>query len=89
MSQPDLQENPEARIDALLDVILSNQEVTAQKAAYKDVQTIMNEQGWFVWLPILKVKLPVSNRFGNIQPSIMSHRILWNIERVYVKPRDS
>ena len=39
----------------------------------------------FVWLPILNVKLPVSNRFGNVQPSVMAHRILWNIEQVYVK----
>jgi hypothetical protein len=31
----------------------------------------------------------VSNRFGNVQPSIMAHRILWNIERVYLKPRES
>ena len=26
-------------------------------------------------------KLPVSNRFGNIQPSILAHRILWNSEQ--------
>jgi hypothetical protein len=38
-----------------------------------------------VWLPIMNIKLPVSNRFGNIQPSVMAHRILWNIEQVYVK----
>ncbi len=79
----------EARIDALLDELLSNLDVSAQKAAYREVQTIMNDQNWFIWLPMIKVKLPVSNRFGNVQPSIMAHRILWNIERVYVKPRES
>jgi peptide/nickel transport system substrate-binding protein len=79
----------EARIDALLDDILSNPDVAAQKAASREVQTIMNEQSWFIWLPILKVKLPVSNRFGNVQPSIMAHRVLWNIDRVYLKPRES
>jgi peptide/nickel transport system substrate-binding protein len=87
------QQNPatkeEARIDALLDDILSNQDIGAQKTAYREVQTIMNDQSWFIWLPILKVKLPVSNRFGNVQPSIMAHRLLWNIERVYVKRRES
>lgn len=76
----------EARIDQLLDEILSNLNIDAQKTAYKEVQTIMTEQSWFVWLPIIKVKLPVSNRFGNVQPSIMAHRLLWNIERVFVKP---
>ena len=79
----------EARIDALLDEILSNQDVAAQKAAHREVQTIMNQQNWFIWLPILKVKLPVSNRFGNVEPSIMAHRLLWNVERIYVKRRES
>lgn len=79
----------EARVDALLDEVLTNQDVAAQKAAFKEIQTIMNEQSWFIWLPILKVKLPVSNRFGNVHPSIMAHRLLWNAERIFVKPRDS
>ncbi len=56
-----------------------------RKKISKEIDTIWNEQGWFVWLPILNVKLPVSNRFGNVQPSVMAHRILWNIEQVYVK----
>ena len=85
--KPDTRE--EAQIDRLLDEILSNLDVAAQKAANKEVQTIMNEQSWFVWLPILKIKLPISNRFGNVQPSVMAHRILWNIDRVFVKRRDS
>jgi hypothetical protein len=43
----------------------------------------------FIWLPIQTVKVPVSNRFGNVQPSVMAHRILWNIDRVFLKRRDS
>jgi peptide/nickel transport system substrate-binding protein len=79
----------EARMDELLDVILSSRDTATQKSAYREVETLMNQQNWFIWLPILKVKVPISNRFGNLQPSIMAHRILWNIERVYVKPRES
>ena len=75
----------EARIDQLLDKLISTLDANERKASWKDIQTIWNEQGWFVWLPILNVKLPVSNRFGNVQPSVMAHRILWNIEQVYVK----
>ena len=40
---------------------------------------------WFIWLPMRVQKLPVSNRFGNVQPSILAHRILWNVETIYVK----
>ena len=60
-----------------------------RRRAWKEIQNIMNEQAWFIWLPIQTIKLPVSNRFGNVQPSVMAHRILWNIDRVFVKPRES
>ena len=56
-----------------------------RKAAWKELSTIWNEQCWVEWLPIRKLKLPLSNRFGNVQPSIMAHRLLWNIDRVYLK----
>jgi peptide/nickel transport system substrate-binding protein len=75
----------EARIDRLLDKLVTTLDAAERKAIWKEIQTIWNEQGWLVWLPILNVKLPVSNRFGNVQPSVMAHRILWNIERVFVK----
>jgi peptide/nickel transport system substrate-binding protein len=75
----------EARIDALLDKFVTTLDINARKVIWKEIQTIWNQQGWMVWLPILNVKLPMSNRFGNAQPSIMAHRILWNIEQVYVK----
>jgi peptide/nickel transport system substrate-binding protein len=81
--KPDTPE--EARIDQLMDLIASTQDLATRKKAYGEVETIANEQGWLVWLPIRQQKLPVSNRFGNVQPSILAHRILWNIEGVYAK----
>jgi peptide/nickel transport system substrate-binding protein len=79
----------DARIDRLMDEILVNQDLAAQKKAWREMQTIVSEQCWMVWLPALEVKVPVSNRFGNVQPSILAHRILWNIERLYLKSRES
>jgi peptide/nickel transport system substrate-binding protein len=75
----------EARIDRLMDEIITVQDLGARKKAYKEVETIMNEQGWFIWLPIANQKVPISNKFGNLQPSILPHRIIWNAERIYVK----
>ena len=75
----------EAHIDQLVDKLVTTIDMSERKKISKEIDTIWNEQGWFVWLPILNVKLPVSNRFGNVQPSVMAHRILWNIEQVYVK----
>jgi ABC-type transport system substrate-binding protein len=75
----------EARIDELLDQIITTQDLEARRAAWKEIQTIVNDQAWMIWLPILDYMLPASNKFGNLQPSIMAHRLLWNIERVYAK----
>ena len=79
----------EARIDQLMDEILVTQDRAEQKREWRELQTIMSEQCWFIHLPIIKIKVPISNRFGNVQPSIMSHRILWNAEMLFVKRRDS
>ena len=75
----------EARIDQALDEMLTTQDREAQKRRWKEIQDIVNDQAWFIWLPIQSIKVPVSNRFGNVRPSVMAHRILWNIEQVYVK----
>jgi len=75
----------EARIDQLMDEIVTIQDLAARKQAYKEVETIVNQQAWFIWLPIQNQKVPVSNRFGNIQPSILPHRIIWNSENIYAK----
>jgi peptide/nickel transport system substrate-binding protein len=75
----------EARIDQLVNTFVTTLDLDERKAIWKEIQTIWNEQGWLVWLPILNVKVPMSNRFGNAQPSIMAHRLIWNIDRVYVK----
>lgn len=81
--KPDTPE--EARIDQLMDKMIGTLDMEGRKAAWKDLSTIWNEQCWIIWLPALKVKLPMSNKFGNAQPSIMAHRLIWNIDRVYVK----
>ena len=85
LAQPKPETPEEARLNALMDQIVSVQDRAARQRAYKEVETIINEQGWFIWLPIATQKLPVSNRFGNVQPSILPHRILWNVEAIYVK----
>jgi peptide/nickel transport system substrate-binding protein len=75
----------EARIDRLMDELSATRDHEARKKAYKEVETITNEQGWIVWLPIRNQKLPVSNRFGNVRPSILPHRLLWNSEYLFAK----
>lgn len=77
----------EARIDHLMDLLVASQDLSERKKHWEEIQNIWNEQSWNIWLPIREYKTPISNRFGNLQPSIMAHRLIWNIDRVYVKPR--
>jgi peptide/nickel transport system substrate-binding protein len=75
----------EARIDQLMDEIIGTHDLAARKKAYKEIETIANEMSWMIWLPVRVQKIPVSNRFGNLQPSILRHRILWNSYSIFVK----
>jgi peptide/nickel transport system substrate-binding protein len=83
--QPKPETPEEARIDELVDALISTPDLAARQAAWREIQNIVNEQVWMVWLPTQVAKLPASNRFGNLQPSVIPLRILWNIDRVYVK----
>ena len=51
----------------------------------RDIENIVNEQCWFIWLPTINAKIPLRNRFGNAKPSVIPHRLIWNIDQVYVK----
>ena len=68
-----------------MDAIVTTLDVPKQQAAWKEIQTIWNEQSWDIWLPVLKIKNPMGSKFGNAQPSIITPRVIWNIDRVYVK----
>jgi peptide/nickel transport system substrate-binding protein len=84
--QPSPETPEEARIDQLMDANLATRDMSVRLSTWKDMQNILNEQCWVIWLPALKVKVPVRDRFGNLQPVVIPHRLLWNIDRVYVKP---
>lgn len=86
-NQPKPETPEEARIDALVDTLVADPDIEVRKKAWRDIQNIVNEQSWLIWLPTTVAKLPLSNRFGNAQPSVIPHRLLWNIDRVYVKAR--
>jgi peptide/nickel transport system substrate-binding protein len=88
-AQPTPATPQEARIDELMDVIVSNPDLAERKKAWTEVQNIVNDQNWLIWLPTRIGKLPLSNRFGNVQPTAIPHRLLWNIDRVFVKARAS
>ena len=78
----------EARLDALFGELLRPGPLAARRQLSAQLDRIVDDQCWLIWLPTMKVKLPVRDRFGNVHPTILPHRLLWNIETVFVKPRD-
>jgi len=77
----------EARLDALFDELISTGDLSTRRRISAEMDRLVNAESWVIWLPTMKVKLPVRNRFGNVHPSLIPHRLLWNIETVFVKPR--
>jgi peptide/nickel transport system substrate-binding protein len=87
VKQPKPDTPAEARIDQLMTANVSTTDMAQRKQSWNEIQKIVNDECFFIWLPTINVKLPVRNRFGNLQPSVIPNRLLWNIDRVFAKPR--
>jgi ABC-type transport system substrate-binding protein len=75
----------EAEMDSLADAIARLSDDTVRHRIWRRIEAIMNQQNFFVWLPSQIIQVPVRNQFGNVHPQVVSHRILWNIERIFSK----
>jgi peptide/nickel transport system substrate-binding protein len=80
----------EGRIDELFQKNVSTLDLAARKAAYHEMSQTLNDECLLIWLPTVLMRLPVSDRYGNVHPSPMPHRILWNSDRIFQKrPRQA
>ncbi len=75
----------EARMDALFERNVYTADLQVRHRTYHDIAALMNQQAWFVWLPTQLMRLPVRARFGNVHPTPIPNRILWNADRVFVR----
>ena len=78
IAQPHPETRAEARIDSLIQANLSTPDLAARQASYKQMSQILNDECFVIWLPTQEMKIPIRTRFGNVHPSPMPHRILWN-----------
>jgi peptide/nickel transport system substrate-binding protein len=85
VKQPKPSTPEEARLDGLFGQNVGTTDMAERRRTYHEIGTILNQQCWLVWLPTQLMKLPVRSRFGNVEPSILPHRILWNVDRIFVK----
>lgn len=86
--QPKPETPEEARIDALLDALGATSDRDARLKIWRDIQTMLNQQAWMIWLPVQVLKVAVRDRFGNVRPSVIGlglQSVAWNSEEIYVR----
>jgi peptide/nickel transport system substrate-binding protein len=75
------------RVDELARQIIGSTDYGARRGWLLELETIVNQQAWVIWLPVTVGAKPVRNGFGNVHPSILSNSasgILWNSEEIFV-----
>jgi peptide/nickel transport system substrate-binding protein len=85
IKQPKPETAAEAEIDQLMTENVMSIDDAKRHESWKRIQQIVNDETFMIWLPSIIVKIPIRNGFGNLEPSVIPHRILWNIDRVYYK----
>ena len=75
----------EKKMDEAMAANSASMDEAVRKQTWHEVAQTLNDQCFLIWLPTQIMKLPVSARFGNIDPNPMPHRILWNAERIFQK----
>jgi len=76
----------EARVDALMSENVNTMDMAERRRTWAEIQNTINEECFIIWLPSIVYKVPIRNRFGNVHPTVIPHRIIWNIDKVFVKP---
>ena len=72
-------------MDRLIEENLSTTDMATRKRTYAEIARIWNDQVFTIWLPVMRVKIPVRDGFGNLNPTVIPHRVLWNIDRVFAR----
>lgn len=86
IKQPKPETETEAKVDALMEANVTTMDMAERKRTWKEMQSLINEECFIIWLPTMIYKVPIRNRFGNLHPTVIPHRLIWNIDRVFVKP---
>ncbi|MDI6785283.1 MAG: ABC transporter substrate-binding protein [bacterium] len=75
----------EAEIDELMDKQLTTLEFKKRREIYNKVQEIIMNNCPMLYLPGRTLYLAAKNKIGNIKPTVLEHRLLWNQEELYFR----
>ena len=72
----------EAEIDRLMKAQASEAQASRRKALFDRVQEIVSEQAPILYLLNRNALVAVSPALGNVQPSVLYPRVVWNIDEI-------
>lgn len=75
----------EAQIDKLMNLQMTTLDRAKRKEYFDQIQYIISDKAPYIYLVTPQVFVAVRNKFQNLTPTILEHRLLWNIEEVWVK----
>ena len=75
----------EARVDSLMDAQIQELDPVKRKAIYDEVQYIVSEMCPVLQCPVRSIAVAARNNIGNLKPSILEMRLLWNQDELYIK----
>ena len=82
-NQPEPATEWEARIDEIMNLQMATLDREKRKEYYDEVQYIISDNCPYIYLVIPEVFVAYRNKFKNLVPSVLRHRLLWNIEAVW------
>lgn len=72
-------------LDRLMDENVATNDSTVRHRTWLEMQQTLNRECFVIWLPSQFIRLPVRDGFGNIAPSPLPNRLLWNVDRIFVR----
>jgi peptide/nickel transport system substrate-binding protein len=75
----------EARIDNLMNLQMTTLDRAKRKEYFDKIQYIISDEVPYIYLVTPQVFVAVRNKFQNLTPTILEHRLLWNIEEAWIK----
>jgi peptide/nickel transport system substrate-binding protein len=85
-SQPSPGTAWEAKIDALMTRQSTTLDPVQRRQLFADAQRVLAEHVPVLYFAAPKVTVATSARVGGVTPSVLAPNVLWNAERLYVRP---
>ncbi len=75
----------EARIDRLMNLQMTTLDRAKRKEYFDEIQYILSDQVPYIYLVTPQVFVAAGSKYRNLTPTILSHRLLWNIEEAWIQ----